>query len=148
MAKRISAVFFLIVIFSVFVFLGVRLLGSRGDGLTVSLRSLVDGEFSTQLETFAAENIPAQSLLKQMAVSVRLAGGAAEIDGVLVGDTMLMKNIQPPDEAVTAANSAGDTEFCRSKRPAYLCDAPAHCLCHQAAGTSGVYESLQSAQLH
>ena len=49
MAKRISAVFFLIVIFSVFAFLGVRLLGSRGDGLTVSLRSLVDGEFSTQL---------------------------------------------------------------------------------------------------
>ena len=132
MAKRISAVFFLIVIFSVFAFLGVRLLGSRGDGLTVSLRSLVDGEFSTQLETFAAENIPAQSLLKQMAVSVRLAGGAAEIDGVLVGDTMLMKNIQPPDEAVTAANQRAILNFAdQNDRPTYVMLLPTACAIKQ-----------------
>ena len=132
MAKRISAVFFLTVIFSVFAFLGVRLLGSRGDGLTVSLRSLVDGEFSTQLETFAAENIPAQSLLKQMAVSVRLAGGAAEIDGVLVGDTMLMKNIQPPDEAVTAANQRAILNFAdQNDRPTYVMLLPTACAIKQ-----------------
>ena len=45
MAKRISAIFFLTVIFSAFAVLCVRFSAGGADGLTLTLRALVDGEF-------------------------------------------------------------------------------------------------------
>ena len=49
MAKRISAIFFLTVIFSAFAVLCVRFSAGGADGLTLTLRALVDGEVSAQL---------------------------------------------------------------------------------------------------
>lgn len=93
MAKRISAIFFLTVIFSAFAVLCVRFSAGGADGLTLTLRALVDGEVSAQLEEAACENMPGHSMLHKLAVDARLFGGSAEIDGILVGDTMLMKNV-------------------------------------------------------
>ena len=90
MAKRISAIFFLTVIFSVFAVLCVRFATGEASNLTLTLRALVDGNISAQLEQSADENMPAYPLLHELATDVRLFGGAAEIDGILVGDTMLM----------------------------------------------------------
>ena len=53
MAKRISAIFFLTVIFSAFAVLCVRFSAGGADGLTLTLRALVDGEVSAQLEEAA-----------------------------------------------------------------------------------------------
>lgn len=104
MAKRISAIFFLTVIFSVFAVLCVRFATGEASNLTLTLRALVDGKISAQLEQSANENMPAYPLLHELATDVRLFGGAAEIDGILVGDTMLMKNVQPPDEEIASKN--------------------------------------------
>ena len=49
MAKRISAIFFLTVIFSVFAVLCVRFATGEASNLTLTLRALVDGKISAQL---------------------------------------------------------------------------------------------------
>ena len=132
MAKRISAVFFLTVIFSVFAVLCVRFAAGGGEGLDFSLRSLVDGQLSEQLEQAANENMPGYSMLHKLAVDVRLFGGAAEIDGILVGDTMLMNDVQPPDEELTSKNKQSIMDFASfQEQPTYVMLLPTACAIKQ-----------------
>ena len=132
MAKRISAIFFLTVIFSVFAVLCVRFASGGSDSVAVSLRSLVDGQFSAQLEQAANENMPGYSMLHKLAVDVRLFGGAAEVDGVLVGDTMLMKNVEEPDEEMTSKNRQSIMDFASFREhPTYVMLLPTACAIKQ-----------------
>ena len=132
MAKRISAIFFLTVIFSVFAVLCVRFATGEASNLTLTLRALVDGKISAQLEQSADENMPAYPLLHELATDVRLFGGAAEIDGILVGDTMLMKNVQPPDEEIASKNKQSIIDLAVFQdHPTYVMLLPTACAIKQ-----------------
>ena len=132
MAKRISAIFFLTVIFSAFAVLCVRFSAGGADGLTLTLRALVDGEVSAQLEEAACENMPGHSMLHKLAVDARLFGGSAEIDGILVGDTMLMKNVQPPDDEIATKNKQSIIDLASfQEHPTYVMLLPTACAIKQ-----------------
>ena len=132
MAKRISAIFFLTVIFSAFAVLCVRFSAGGADGLTLTLRALVDGEVSAQLEEAACENMPGHSMLHKLAVDARLFGGSAEIDGILVGDTMLMKNVQTPDDEIATKNKQSIIDLASfQEHPTYVMLLPTACAIKQ-----------------
>ena len=131
MAKRISAIFFLTAIFAVSGILLLRLVTGEG-GLELSLQSLVSGNFSRQVEDFSRENMPLRSLLRQVSIDWQIFGGATEVDGILVGDTMLMKNVEPPDEEITAQNQQAIADFAQnSSQRTYVMLLPTACAIKQ-----------------
>lgn len=132
MAKRISAIFFLSAVFTVAGILLLRLTAGGAAEIELNLQTLVSGEFSGQMEAFSQENLPLNTLLEHLAIDFKIFGGAAEIDGVLVGETMLMKNVEEPDEEITAQNQQMIANFAQnSKQHTYLMLLPTACAIKQ-----------------
>lgn len=76
--------------------------------------------------------MPGHSMLHKLAVDARLFGGSAEIDGILVGDTMLMKNVQPPDDEIATKNKQSIIDLASfQEHPTYVMLLPTACAIKQ-----------------
>lgn len=132
MAKRISAVFFLLVIFSVSAVLLWHLITGGFAKLPLGFSALEDGSFARQLECYAQAHIPGRERMEQLAIALKTTGGSTQVDGVLITERMLMNDLQPPEDAVTEGNIRSILQFAdRMDMPSYVMLIPTACAVKQ-----------------
>lgn len=133
MAKRISAVFFLLVIFSVSAWLCLRLPGAREE-LALSPAAVADGSYFARLEDYVRAHIPARERLERFSIALQRAGGTVQIGDIILGDGMLMTNLAPPDEEAVVRNTEAILDFAdRVDIPSYAMLIPTACAIKQQA---------------
>lgn len=86
-----------------------------------------------------AENLPFSRQLSELAVQLKMAGGAKEFDGIFVGDDILIEDIGQPNQRQTEQNIQTLTQFSQSSRiPTYFMLLPTKCAIKQNELPAGV----------
>ena len=92
--------------------------------LQLSAQSILDNSFSVNLESYIAARVPLHAQQKQLAFALDLFGGRRELDGVIVGNTTLLKTPGSLNPGVANSNTGAILDFsayCRSiDLPVYM----------------------------
>ena len=111
MIKRISAAVFLGLLSVVFVTVAVRFASGGWRSFSFGLESMKNGDLARQTEALVADSLPFHTALHRLGIELRLAAGTLELGGVYSGETMLLKKIEEPDNAVVERNIAAVTQL-------------------------------------
>ena len=65
---------------------------AAGEGFPRYNRYYTLGEYLKEVEQAMAENLPFSRQLSELAVQLKMAGGAKEFDGIFVGDDILIED--------------------------------------------------------
>lgn len=120
-SKRISAVFMLLVICLVPLYLLLFHGRELEERLPFHLRAVEDGSFARSVETFVKEEFPFKTGLQQLAIGLRYKTGQVEQNGIFITEKLLLENLQPPDEEMVEKNRRGVQAFVEgTRKPTYL----------------------------
>lgn len=101
---------------------------AAGEGFPHYNRYYTLGEYLKEVEQAMAENLPFSRQLSELAVQLKMAGGAKEFDGIFVGDDILIEDIGQPNQRQTEQNIQTLTQFSQSSRiPTYFMLLPTKC---------------------
>lgn len=89
-------------------------------------------EYLAEVENAMAQNIPFAEELEELAVQLRIKGGAREFDDIFIGNDILVEDIGYPDELQTSQNIAALMEMAEnSEVPTYVMLLPTKCAIKQ-----------------
>ena len=112
---------------------------AAGEGFPHYNRYYTPGEYLKEVEQAMAENLPFSRQLSELAVQLKMAGGAKEFDGIFVGDDILIEDIGQPNQRQTEQNIQTLTQFSQSSRiPTYFMLLPTKCAIKQNELPTGV----------
>ena len=112
---------------------------AAGEGFPHYNRYYTLGEYLKEVEQAMAENLPFSRQLSELAVQLKMAGGAKEFDGIFVGDDILIEDIGQPNQRQTEQNIQTLTRFSQSSRiPTYFMLLPTKCAIKQNELPTGV----------
>ena len=112
---------------------------AAGEGFPHYNRYYTLGEYLKEVEQAMAENLPFSRQLSELAVQLKMAGGAKEFDGIFVGDDILIEDIGQPNQRQTEQNIQTLTQFSQSSRiPTYFMLLPTKCAIKQNELPAGV----------
>ena len=112
---------------------------AAGEGFPRYNRYYTLGEYLKEVEQAMAENLPFSRQLSELAVQLKMAGGAKEFDGIFVGDDILIEDIGQPNKRQTEQNIQTLTQFSQSSRiPTYFMLLPTKCAIKQNELPTGV----------
>jgi len=112
MSKRISAIFFLAVIFIAPLYTAIT--GINNFNTDIEFTS---GDFVNSIEAFLKENLPAKKQMEELKVNIKLLGGMKEQNGVFITQEALIENLQPPIKKFVDDNIMSIVGFANSNRP-------------------------------
>ena len=112
---------------------------AAGEGFPHYNRYYTLGEYLKEVEQAMAENLPFSRQLSELAVQLKMAGGAKEFDGIFVVDDILIEDIGQPNQRQTEQNIQTLTQFSQSSRiPTYFMLLPTKCAIKQNELPAGV----------
>lgn len=112
---------------------------AAGEGFPRYNRYYTMEEYLEEVEQAMAENLPFSQQLSELAVQLKMAGGAKEFDGIFVGDDILIEDIGQPNQRQTEKNIQTLTRFSQSSRiPTYFMLLPTKCAIKQNELPAGV----------